>query len=96
MVTSSLESLSPLFTWLTLSPEHSALKAHAKAVKDIVSEPSCRYCAANFGGGAGAGLLNLAASIGTFSCTAVSCVVDCPSVQVTVERKGILIPATRR
>jgi len=78
------------------SPRHTRQTPSRKSVKDIVSEPSRGYCAANLGGGAGAGLLNLAASIGTFGCTAVSCVVDCPSVQVTVQRKGILIPATRR
>ena len=44
----------------------------------------------------GAGLANLAVSIGTFGRTSVSSKVSTPESQVTVQRKGILIPETSR
>src|SRR5213594_3109406 len=40
-----------------------------------------------WGRGAGAGLVNFAASIGTFGCTSLSSVVACPLVQVTIHLK---------
>jgi hypothetical protein len=47
-------------------------------------------------GAVDAGMANLAASIRTFGSISLSCVVDCPSVHVTVQRNGILTPAISR
>jgi hypothetical protein len=55
------------------------------------------YGVAGLGAGTqGIGLANFAASIGTFGCTSLISKVDCPSVQVTAQRKGNLTPETSR
>src|SRR5437867_9150669 len=47
-----------------------------------------------FGRGAGDGLANLAASMGTFGCSWLSSVVAWPFVHVVVQRNGSLTPET--
>ena len=48
------------------------------------------------GSAGGAGFENFVASIGTFGCTSLSSKFSFPSSHVTVQRKGILTPATSR
>ena len=42
----------------------------------------------------GAGLLKMASSMGTLTFTSVKLKIDCPSVQLATQWKGILMPAT--
>jgi hypothetical protein len=53
-------------------------------------------CLYGYGRRNGAGVANLAGSIATLGRTSLSAMVFCPSVQLTIVRKGIFTPATSR
>jgi hypothetical protein len=63
-----------------------------RSTRPIKGLRGCRLGA----GTQGTGLANFAASIGAFGCTSLISKVDCPSVQVSVQRKGNLTPETSR
>ena len=82
---------------------------HAQASDDmktnVVATPRCMqtgifsafaYGAAALGAAGGDGLANFVASMGAFTCTSVSSIVERPSSQVTVMRNGMLTPETSR
>lgn len=61
-----------------------------------VTAPKSAYRTAGLACAAGAGFANFAASTATLGCTSVRSMVDCPSVHVATQWKGILTPATSR
>src|SRR4051812_14205860 len=64
--------------------------------RDLWQQELWRYLDVGRSTAAGEGLANFAASIATLGCTSVSSVVVCPSVHVTIQRKGNFTPATSR
>jgi hypothetical protein len=64
------------------------LQAEQSAAASVFAAALCSAHHRLAGGGV-AGVANFASSTGAFGCTSLSCMVDCPSVQVKINLNGI-------